>query len=105
MLDFNQIDKARNILGLGEDATMEEIKDAYRTLSLQYHPDRCKGKEKRRCEEMMKELNRARDIVMAYCVCYRFSFKEKDVKKNVMGREMYEHLKRFYDGWLGDLDL
>lgn len=54
---------------------------------------------------MMKEVNRAKDIVMMYCAGYRFSFKEKDVKKNVMDRETYEHLKRFYDGWLGDLDL
>jgi DnaJ-class molecular chaperone len=29
-----------NILGVGEKATEEEIKKAYRKLSLQYHPDR-----------------------------------------------------------------
>lgn len=105
MADFNQVDRARKILELGDDASMEEIKDAYRGLSLRYHPDRCGEKEKKRCEEMMKELNHAKDIVMAYCAGYRFSFREKDVKKNVMDRETYEHLKRFYDGWLGDLDL
>jgi len=105
MIDFQQVDRARKILELGEDATLEEIKDAYRRLSLQYHPDRCREKEKKRCEEMMKEINRAKDIIMAYCTGYRFSFKEKDVKKNVMDRETYEHLKRFYDGWFGDLGL
>jgi len=105
MIDFQQVDRARKILELGGDATLEEVKDAYRRLSLQYHPDRCKEKEKKHCEEMMKEVNHAKDIVMAYCTGYRFSFKEKDVKKNVMDRETYEHLKRFYDGWFGDLDL
>ncbi len=105
MSDFKQVDGARRILGLGEDASMEEIKEAYRKLSLKYHPDRCVGKEKRHCEEMMRKINHAKDTVMAYCAGYRFSFKEKDVKKNSMDRETYEHLKRFYDGWLGDLDL
>ncbi|MBN1526416.1 MAG: DnaJ domain-containing protein [Candidatus Omnitrophica bacterium] len=105
MIDFQQIDRARKILELGEDATMEEVKDAYRRLCLKYHPDRCGEKEKKHCEEMMKKVNHAKDVVMMYCAGYRFSFKEKDVKKNVMDREMYEHLKRFYDGWLGDLDL
>jgi len=105
MMDFQQVDRARKILELGDDATLEEIKDAYRKLSLQYHPDRCKEKEKKYCEEMMKEVNHAKDIVMAYCTGYRFSFKEKNVKRNVMDRETYEHLKRFYDGWFGNLDL
>ena len=47
----------------------------------------------------------ANDMLMAYCMGYKHSFKEKDVRKNTMDEETYEHLKRFYDGWLGDLDL
>lgn len=105
MADFQQVDKARRILGLGEDASMEEIKGAYRRLSLKYHPDRREGKEKKQYEELMKKVNHARDILMKYCAGYRFSFKERDVKRNVMDRETYEHLKRFYDGWFGDLGL
>lgn len=105
MTNFEQVDRARKILELGEDASIEEIKDAYRRLSLKYHPDRCQDEEKKHCEEMMKEVNHARDIVMMYCAGYRFSFKEKDVKKNIMDRETYEHLKRFYDGLFGNLDL
>ena len=31
--------------------------------------------------------------------------KEKDVKRCAMSKEEYGHLKRFYDSWLGDLDL
>ncbi|MDD5495713.1 MAG: DnaJ domain-containing protein, partial [Candidatus Omnitrophica bacterium] len=74
MTEFREVDKARQVLGLGEDASMEEIKDAYRRLSLQYHPDRCGEKEKKHCEEMMKEVNHAKDVVMIYCTSYRFSF-------------------------------
>jgi Zn finger protein HypA/HybF involved in hydrogenase expression len=40
---FKQIDEARKILGLEKGATLEEIREAYRRLSLKYHPDRCKG--------------------------------------------------------------
>ena len=105
MIDFKQIDEARKLLGLSEEVTLEEIKEAYRELSLKYHPDRCKEKDKKHCEEVFKKINQARDIILNYCANYKYSFKEKDIKKNAMDKELYEHLKRFYDGWFGDLDL
>ncbi len=105
MVDFEQVDEARKILGLDEDQSLEEIKDAYRKLSLKYHPDRCKEKDKKICEEKFKRINHARDIILDYCLHYRYSFREKDVKKNTMDKDEYEHLKRFYDGWFGDLGL
>ncbi len=105
MGDFKQIDEARQLLGLEEDATLEEIKKAYRALAHKYHPDKCKDEKKKNCEEMFKRINYANEILMAYCEGYKYSFKEKDVKRNTMDREFYKHLKRFYDGWLGDLDL
>ena len=105
MTNFKEISEARKILGLGETATLVEIKDAYKKLTLKYHPDRCKDDKKKECEEIFKKITRANDILMAYCAGYRYSFKEKDAKKNTMDKETYEHLKRFYDGWLGELDL
>ena len=50
------------ILGLAPGASAEEIKSAYRKLSMQYHPDKVAhlGEEFRRvAEERMKELNEA----------------------------------------------
>jgi len=105
MADFKQIDEARKILGLDQEATLEEIKEAFRKLSLKYHPDRCKDKDKKNCEEMIKKINQAKDILLNYCANYKYSFKEKDVKKQTMDKQLYEHLKRFYDGWWGNLDL
>jgi len=104
-MNYKQIDEARKILGLNEEAGIEEIKDAYRSLALKYHPDRCKGKNKRHCEEIFKKISHAKDIIGSYCANYRYSFREKDVKKNILSKEEYEHLKRFYDGWFGDLGL
>lgn len=105
MADFKQIDEVRKILGLEETATLEEIKSRYKELALKYHPDRCKDEKKKECEEMFKKITHSNDILMAYCAGYRYSFKEKDVKRNTMDKEFYEHLKRFYDGWWADLDL
>ena len=48
------------MLGLDRDASFEEIKKAYRQLSMQYHPDKVGhlGEEFRRvAEEKMKEIN------------------------------------------------
>ena len=105
MADFKQIDKARQILGLEEDATLEEIKKAYRGLAYKCHPDKCKDEKKPECEEMFKKINHANEILMGYCAGYKYSFKEKDVKRNTMDREFYKHLQRFYDGWLFNMDL
>jgi len=105
MANFKQIDEARKLLQLDEYATLEEIKKAYRKLAYKYHPDKCKDEKKRECEENFKKISHANDILMSYCAGYNYSFKEKDVKRNTLNREFYEHLKRFYDGWWGDLDL
>jgi len=105
MLKFKQINEARKILGLDEEASMEEIKRAFRDLALKYHPDKCGDKDKKRCEEMFKKISHAKDILVSYCAKYRYSFKEKEVKKNILSKEEYEHLKRFYDGWWGDLSI
>ena len=105
MANFRQIDEAGRLLGSEEDASLEEIKKAYRALAYEYHPDKCKDEKKKECEEMFKRISRANDIAMSYCAGYKYSFKEKDVKRNIMDKEYYNHLKRFYDGWLGNLDL
>ncbi len=49
-----------NILGVGPDASGEEIKKAYRKLAFQYHPDRNKDKS---AEEKFKEVNEAYEVL------------------------------------------
>ncbi|MDD3296994.1 MAG: DnaJ domain-containing protein [Candidatus Omnitrophica bacterium] len=103
MADFKEIDNARKVLGLSEYAALEEINAAYRKLALKWHPDKCKGAKKPKCEEKFKKIAHAKDLLSAYCAGYRFSFKEKDVKRNSYNKDFYKHLQKFYDGWWGEI--
>jgi len=103
-MNFKQIDEARKTLGLGEEASIREIQEAFRRLALRYHPDRRQDKDKKVGESLFKKINEAKDMIDSYCVGYRYSFREKDVKKNSISKEEYEHLKRFYDGWIVEMD-
>ncbi len=47
------------ILGVSRDASLEEIKKAYRKLALQYHPDRVPPEKKKEAEEKFKEISEA----------------------------------------------
>ena len=52
----------RKILGLGEHYTADELKAAYRDCAAKFHPDRyvnADERERRRAEEMMKNINEA----------------------------------------------
>lgn len=50
-----------SVLGVSKDATQEEIKKAYRTLALKYHPDRNQGNSE--AEEKLKEINAAYTVL------------------------------------------
>jgi molecular chaperone DnaJ len=49
------------ILGVGKNASDEEIKKSYRNLARQYHPDRNAGDKK--AEERFKEISQAHDVL------------------------------------------
>lgn len=47
------------ILGVSKNASREEIKQAYRRLAMQYHPDRVPADKKSEAEEKFKEISEA----------------------------------------------
>ncbi len=95
MADFNEIEEARQLLGLGETATLKEIKRAYRTLAHRHHPDKQSGGESAGSENM-KRLNRAYNLLMEYCNEYKYSFKKEDVARTY---PKDEYLRTFKEKW------
>jgi len=103
MEKHSKIDEARKILELNERATIPEIKEAYRKLSLRYHPDKCKDNDKAECEEKFKQINNANGVLIEYCLNYKFPFKQAEEERTLKDKGINEHMQRFYDGWWGDL--
>src|SRR5215210_5628950 len=50
-----------DILGVGRDASDNDIKKAYRKLAMQFHPDRNQGNKD--AESRFKEVNEAYDVL------------------------------------------
>lgn len=51
------------ILGLGPDATMDEVEQHFHDLAFSMHPDTHEGERKTRFEEKLKNFNHARDMI------------------------------------------
>jgi len=98
-MNFKEIDEARRILGLGETATMKEIKNAYRRLSHHHHPDK-NDSANEKSNEMMKKLNRAYKVLMDYCNEYRYSFRQEDITKVHPGEDDF---RTWHDKWFDSI--
>jgi len=96
MATFEQIDEARKLLGLGQTATLRQIKVAYRRVASRYHPDKCEDEDKLKCVEMMKKVNEAYELITKYCTQYSYSFREEDVRRAYPHEE---YLRRYSYGW------
>lgn len=96
MANFDQIDEARRLLGLGETATPKQIKSAYRRAANRYHPDKCKDRDRAKCDEMMGKINEAHELIMKYCAQYSYSFGEEAVRRTYPHDE---YLRRYQRGW------
>ena len=76
-----------NILGADRDASQQAIKEAYRKLAFQYHPDRNRGDPA--ATEKMKDINEA------YAVLSNLSKKrEYDVLRSQYGSSAYDRFRQ-----------
>jgi DnaJ-class molecular chaperone len=89
---YEEITKARQILGLYEFATLKDIKNKYKELLREWHPDLCKENEKI-CKEKTIEIIHAFKKIMDYCEHYKFSFSREEIEKYLSADEFWE--KRF----------
>ena len=59
-----------SVLGVSRDASMDEIKKAYRKLSRKYHPDaNINNPNKEQAEEMFKQVQQAYDQMVPMLQC------------------------------------
>ena len=101
---FDKIDRARQLLELNEEASIEEVKIAYRRLAQKYHPDKCSEKQKKTCEKKFREITEAKNEISKYCLGFKISFKKDDVnKRNYDIDIMQGYQRRFYDSWMFDV--
>src|SRR6056297_935191 len=73
-MTYQVLKNALQIFGLGERATLRQIKRRHRQLVKQHHPDHAPSTD----SEAMVRINAAHKILMAYCENYRFSFSEEE---------------------------
>jgi hypothetical protein len=73
-MTYDELRAAVRILGLGDRATLAEIKARYRKLAKRHHPD-AGGEEG--AEEIYR-LIEAKKVVMEYVASYRFCFSEQE---------------------------
>jgi len=69
--EWQGVEQARELLGLGDRATLGEIKRAYHRLCKKYHPDTA-GQPDQETEEIMYRITAAYELLMRYVRDYRF---------------------------------
>ena len=82
MKKYNKITKARKLLNLSEQATMEEIKASYRSLLMRWHPDVC-NESREECARMTAKIIAAYRTIADYCSHYKFSFSKEEVAEHL----------------------
>jgi len=105
--NFELVDNARKILGLGASATFPEIKRAYNKLATRFHPDKHEYKKDPillgETTKKLKDVVTANEILTTYCKYYIselaegqglstdkgeiYSFKKEDVENSIFFEE------------------
>ncbi len=62
---YEEIDAAKQVLGLGDAVTMAEIKECYRELALKFHPDN--NPDDPDCEKRFENMSKAYKLLSDYC--------------------------------------
>jgi len=73
-MTYAELHEARIVMGLGERATLKEIKTRHRELVKHYHPDTGNTDD----PETIRNVNAAYRVLIDYVTAYRFSFTEDE---------------------------
>ena len=89
-MTYGELQDALALFGLGERATLRQVKARHRALAKAHHPDQGAGGD----PQTMQRVNAAYRVLLAYCENYRFSFSEAEFLEQVPE----ERLRRQF-GW------
>jgi len=73
-MDYAELQAALKVFGLGERATLREIKARQRELVKRYHPDSGEAS----APQAIQEVNAAYRVLLDYVQSYSFSFAEEE---------------------------
>ena len=73
-MTYAELQASLVVFGLGERATLKEIKTRHRELVKQYHPDAGDAHD----PEQIRKVNAAYRVLLDYVGQYRFSFAEEE---------------------------
>ncbi len=73
-MNFDDLIRSREILGIGEAATMTQIRARYRQLAREHHPDLHGGSD----DDRIKLITNAYRVVCDYCNSYTYSFSREE---------------------------
>lgn len=83
--DYQALDKARTTLGLGEQASISEVKAVYNRMARICHPDRDHASK---AEARFNAIRKSRDTLMEYCEHFPCSIRRPDVESMLIIREV-----------------
>ncbi|OQX58488.1 MAG: molecular chaperone DnaJ [Helicobacteraceae bacterium 4484_230] len=80
MSSFEELVKAKTLLGLHDKASLSEIKSRYRNLMRKWHPD-IHPDDTEKATQMSAKINNAYKIILDYCKHYEYRFDEEFLKE------------------------
>ena len=78
-VEFEDLNEAREMLGLGKETTAMEIRETYWDLTRKFHPDKFPGDPE--AQKRFERINKAYQMLSDYCREDHCSFKETDVRE------------------------
>ncbi len=95
MISPDDVIKACEILGLPEEATMDEVKLRYRYLLKKWHPDKSGCSDDEISKEKTRQIVWAYEVVVTYCNNYKYSFLHNDIKRQLSNSSSTWWMERF----------
>jgi len=96
VIAFEDLTRARELLGLPVKASLPEIRASYKQKLKEVHPDKRPVSEAAEADEETRRLVRAYEILMTYVAQYPYSFSEKQYKE-VRRQDPTWAVTRFWD--------